>query len=246
MKVAVANLASANEYYHEAITVYDEANHILQKLSTSTYISKLEQLVDIKEDVPRDIKVVFEDEVGNSDKFECIPIQQMQSYNLIRKAFALSYTGETDAGLVLLEKLEEAGIILYNEVELNAAIAELRMSMVRQEISTRPDGNVLLNDSMTLPAMKVQALRGGGIVKKSNLDNELRLIKDNLTNSLERMLEAHRAGCNRERPSIIQALCNGSGFAMFLKNQISNNSRVLMNNNALLSSYYMGKYEYSY
>jgi hypothetical protein len=239
--MAMANLASATELYNEAITTYDEANEMLHKLSSTIYISSLEQLVDIKEDTSREIKVVFKDQVERSDKYECIPLQQMQTNNIIQKAFAFSYKGNVDTGIALLEKLEESGVIIQNDVELSAAIANLRLLMLRQEISSGPSAKILLNESMALPPMKIQVPRVS-MVKKNNISQETRLIRDSLENTLERMLDAHRAGYSRERPSIIQELCNESGFAMFLKNQFSNNSRVLVNNHALLCSYFMGNY----
>lgn len=241
--MAMANLALANEYYDESITTYDEANDMLQKLSTSTYISSLEQLVDIRDDVSRDVK--FEDEVvgGSSDKFECILLQQMQSINIIQKAFALSNKGEIEIGIALLEKLEEAGMVLCNQIELNAAIASLKMATVRQDISAISDANVLLKESLALPTMKVTAPRGAALIKKATVPQEVLVIRDNLTTILESMLETHRAGCTRERPSMIQGLCYDSGFAMFLRNHFANTSRGLPNNYALLSSYYLGKYK---
>lgn len=239
----MANLAVANNLYTEAITAYDEANFILRSLCSGNYISSLEDLADIKENTSRDVKVMFEDEMETTDKYECIPIQQMLSSNSIQKATALALQGDTSLGLDLLEKLEVTGVMCQNEVELNAAISNIRMTMLRQEITSQPDARILLEESLSLPAMKVQVARGA-IVKKNNISHERRLVRDNLTSSLESMIEAHRVGYSKERSSIIQSLCNQSGFSMFFKNQFSASSsnRVVAKDTALLSAYYMGKF----
>ncbi|KAI9268421.1 hypothetical protein EDC94DRAFT_514078, partial [Helicostylum pulchrum] len=85
LKMAMANLAVAKEYYNEAITTYDEVNEILQQVSQPAYILSIEQLVDIKEDTPRDTKVMFDDEVDKNNKQDCVPLYQLQSENIVRK-----------------------------------------------------------------------------------------------------------------------------------------------------------------
>jgi hypothetical protein len=141
----------------------------------------------------------------------------------------------------LLEKLEDSGLAIDNEIELNAAIAHVKIEMVRQELNGRPEGDLYFKQSMVLPPIKLQAAHSG-MSKKNNMDHDLRMVRDNLTQSLERMLEANRIGWSKERSIVIRQLCNESGFAMFLKNQISSNSRILVNNHSLLSSYFVCKY----
>ncbi len=214
---------------------------MLHSLCSGDYISSLEELADIKENVSRDVKVMFEDEMETTDRYECIPIQLMLSSSSIKKAIALSLKGDTNLGLDLLENLETTGVMPQNEIELNATVSDIRMIMLRKEISSEPDARVLLEESLSLPAMKVQAVRGA-VVRKSNISPERRLIRDNLTKSLESMTESHRIGYSKERSNIIQSLCNQSGFSMFFKSQFcsSSNNRVAAKDDALLSAYYMG------
>lgn len=63
LKVAMAQLALQNSYFDIAIKTYDEANTLLANLSNETYISNLEQLVDLKEERLIPDKAMFEDEV---------------------------------------------------------------------------------------------------------------------------------------------------------------------------------------
>jgi hypothetical protein len=282
LKMAMAQLALQNACYDISITTYDEANVLLASLSNEIYISNIEQLVDLKEErLVRDT-AMFEDQVESkyiyiyiyiltqinkthpgfiieSDMFESLPLQRMQTANIVQKgtlkhlkeiqylyfssiAIALSLNSKIKSALDLLEKLEDSGLAIDNEIELNAAIAQLKMEMIRRELSARPEGDLYFKQSMVLPPLKLQATRAG-MSKKQNVDHDLRIARDNLTQSLERMLDANRFGWNKERTVVIQQLCSESGFAMFLKNQISGNSRILVNNHSLLSTYFMCKYQ---
>lgn len=234
----MANLAVSSKYYNEAITTFNDIDKTLQTLTETTYISSIEQLGPIR--VTRDTRVMFDDEVEKFNKYDCIPLQLIQSDIIIQKSLALSCKGNTKKGLELLEKLEESKIINQNETELHAAIANLRLLMLRQEISTRSDAKVLLHQSIALPEMNVKSLEGTVVDTK----NQFRSIRDDFTNSVERMLYAYRTGYVRERPVIIEGLCKQSAFAMFLQNQMSKSSNVFLNNYALNSSYYLGKYKY--
>ncbi|GAA5799445.1 hypothetical protein HPULCUR_004860 [Helicostylum pulchrum] len=238
LKMAMANLAVAKEYYNEAITTYDEVNEILQQVSQPAYILSIEQLVDIKEDTPRDTKVMFDDEVDKNNKQDCVPLYQLQSENIVRKAIALSYVGKVVKSLALLEKLKETEVVNENEVQLDASIVDIKLSMLRQEIANRADTKILLHESMVLPVMKTKAERGGKAASSTVMKYELRMIRDNLTSSLERIVSAYHAGYSRERPTVIQSVCSQATFTLFLQNQLSNTS-ILVNNSALLTTYYM-------
>lgn len=244
----MANLAVTNNVYVEAIDAYSEANLLLREVCSSTYISSLEQLSDIKESPSRGgnstgadySKVTFEDQVEKADKYDCIPLQILQYGNVIRKALALSLKGDTAMGLDLLDKLEESGSLYDVQVEYDVAMTNIRMKLLREEIASQPDAKIFLHDSLSLPVMKVQVARGA-VIKKTNVSQERRVMRDNLATNLESMIEAHRLGCNRERSSIIQSLCNDIGFGILLKNQFSPaNTRMIAKDSALLSSYYMG------
>lgn len=156
-------------------------------------------------------------------------------------AIALSQKGDVKTALNLLEKLEDSGLAIDNEIELNAAIAQLKIEKIRQELNNKPEGDLYFKQSMILPPVKLQTTRAG-MSKRTNVDHDLRMARDNLTQSLERMLEASRFGWPKERSIVIRQLCSESGFAMFLKNQISSNSRILVNNHSLLSSYLLCKW----
>lgn len=247
LKVAVANLAVANNVYVEAIDAYDEANLLLRETCNSTYISSLEQLSDIKESTSRgndnnngaEPRVTFEDQVDKTDRYDFIPLQKLQHGNIIRKALALSMKGDTAMGLDLLDKIEEFGSLYDVQVEYDVAITNIRMKLLREEIASQPDAKVFLHDSLSLPVMKVQVARGA-VIKRTNVSQERRVMRDNLASNLESMIEAHRLGCYRERSSIIQSLCNEIGFGILLKNQFSPaNTRVIAKDSALLTSYYM-------
>lgn len=70
LKVAMANLAVANEYYDIAVGTYDEANELLAQLSNEKEIAVLERLINANEEHRRD-KVVFEDEVDRKKIIFC-------------------------------------------------------------------------------------------------------------------------------------------------------------------------------
>ena len=235
---ALANLAVANDYHTEAIRSYGQAIEALRTRSSDAFISTLEELTEIKEHTSREVKVVFEDQVKTS---ECVPLMQMECSNMIHKALALSYSGDFQGALTELESLEELTLVNHLEVELMAAISSVRMTLLRQDMDQQPDAQALLNGALSLPGMKVQLARGAS-TRKPQLSQERRLIRDNLSSVLESMTEAYRMGSTRERSSIIQALCNESGFAMFFKNQLyATSNRTDVKDTALYSAYYMGK-----
>lgn len=279
LKVAMANLAVANEYYDIAVGTYDEANELLAQLSNEKEIAVLERLINANEEHKRN-KVVFEDEVdrkeitfvfkfinNNShqllildpDKFDCLPLQKLHDFNVIYKgkkynnfneiyllniqcklANALAEKGEVADALELLDTFEGSGSSPCYEIELNAAIAHLRLLMIHQDFSMRPEQRLLYNETIVLPAMKTQVSRGGSsMIKQSSIDHELRAMRDALNQSLEQLSEAHQIGWCRERPITIESLCKESVYAMFLKHQMSSNSRMIVNNYSLLCSYYM-------
>lgn len=236
MKFSLGNLAVASKYYNEALVTFEGIEKMIHSLLDSAYIFNIEH--QIGRDVSKDTRVMFDDEVESSDKYDYIPLQLLLSSVIIQKALVFSLKGSVKKGLELLEKLDESKIINQNETELNAAIATLKLSLVRQELSHRPDAKMLLYESMSLPEMKVTLPEGAVVTTTKNL---LRSIAEDFTNSVDRMVCAYRTGYIRERPAIIEGICKQSAFTMFLQKHIAKSSNAFAKNYALDSAYYFGK-----
>lgn len=83
------------------------------------------------------------------------------------------------------------------------------------------------------------------IMKKTTSAQNLRLLRDNLNFTMERLLETHRRGADKAPIRLLQEICLDSGSMMFLKNFFASSGRILMNNYAALSTYYLGKFPFS-
>lgn len=151
---------------------------------------------------------------------------------------------------------------------LNATIAHIRLLMVKEELdkhndSTRTNNKgipfflylkktyliilVKYNKLLTLafiykyivsilPSLRLQR---GQVTKHSNLNHALRVARDNLSHSLERLLETHRSCAKIGNIKLLQRICNEIGYGMFYKNQFSNSGGILVSNYAGISAYYL-------
>lgn len=230
LKSLMAHLALANQYHDIALETYDGANDILEKISQPEYVANLEVLVHGENN--KNSKVTFEDE--KHEPFDCVPLQQLQSANKIQMSKAMAQKGDVQSALLTLEQLEESDFAIDQIIELNALISQWKLLAIEDELYQRKNTQVAL-----LPSMKIQVARGT-LTKRNTTSKNLGAIQENLTNLIERMLEAYRIGFTKERVAVVQSLCRQLGTSMFSKEHIAlSQSRMLVSNHAVLSTYYM-------
>lgn len=231
LQLTEANLEASRGYYNDAITNFEKIRTELDRLTGTDYISSIEQTEHLREPNTR---VMFDDETKKSDKGDCAPLETIQTSITIQLSLALASKGETKEGLLLLEKLYESGFETQNETEFNAAIGHIKMLLLREELSSRPDANTLLYESVSLPEMKLT--HKDRRITTGSTKNERLLMQDDFTNLMGRMILAYHSGYVRERPVLIEGVCKHSAFSTLLQSQMLNNST---NNDALNSSYYL-------
>lgn len=85
--------------------------------------------------------------------------------------------------------------------------------------------------------MKLQSTRPSVMKKvKKNTSHDFRMIKDNLSEIIEMMVDMYRTDALRVPVHTLYRLCKQTGFSMFLKNQLMTGG-----SHSSLSSYYIGK-----
>ncbi|KAG1454718.1 hypothetical protein G6F56_007250 [Rhizopus delemar] len=118
-------------------------------------------------------------------------------------------------------------------------MGHLKLELTLEEISNHD--SLKQQDIKCLPAMNYvsRAARRGTQKAEEDVDNNLCILWEKLSNSLQKMMTAFQSGINRERLMAVSRVCNDTGFAIFLKNQIEVKTRNLVNNNAWSSAYYL-------
>ncbi|GAN04654.1 conserved hypothetical protein [Mucor ambiguus] len=237
-KVTLANLAVANAFFEIAVQSYDEANEQLVQLSDKQEVAALERLIDANQEKSSRDKVSFADEANDADTYVCYPLEQFIISNEICKAVALADGGNIEGALQLLDSFDATTLSASNEIELIATMGHLRLRMMRQDCTMRPEERLLFAEAAVSPAMKTQVSRGG-LIKKPAMDHELRAMRDALGQTMNHMNEAYRNGWIRERPITMEHLCRDTSYATLLNQQLSINNRMTASDSSLQSAYYM-------
>lgn len=146
--------------------------------------------------------------------------------------------GNVQDALALLDSFDVPTLSASNEIELIATVGYLRLRMIRQDCTMRPEERLLFSEAVVSPAMKTQVSRGG-LIKKPTLDHELRAMRDALGQSMNHMNEAYRNGWVRERPITMENLCRETSYATLLNQQLSIGNRMTASDSSLQSAYYM-------
>ncbi|CAO3592950.1 unnamed protein product [Absidia cylindrospora] len=244
MKSAVANMDLNQNYLDQALESYNNVDELLQKLMDPVYIVTLEKLSESDEDFERQLAIArdvhsTESELLDANEYECQSLQAALEENAVYKALTLARKGMLTAAFKLLEVFEEHGAMEMKENLLKATSAHIRLMVVKNELKHHTNLAVMEHNVSILPSLRLVSQRSGQMTNRNKGAHALRLVRDGVTQALERILATHRKCARIEKAPIVEKLCYDAGSAMFLKNQASVGESILVNNYAALSAYYL-------
>lgn len=142
---------------------------------------------------------------------------------------------------------------------MNSAIAQLKLLFVRYEAAQeqnsmfnrngKPVVCCMLMDTRLIyaativslmPSFKSQQPRGS--VKRSHVGHEMRTVRDGVTSALDRMMDIYQSGARKTRIKLVQEICLGIGYLMFMKNDFATLGKIMVHNYAAFGAYYLGMF----
>lgn len=98
---------------------------------------------------------------------------------------------------------------------------------------------MLLSVSL-MPSFKAQQPRGS--VKRSHVSHDMRTLRDGVTSALDRMMDIYQSGARKTRIKLVQEICLGIGYLMFMKNDFATLGKIMVHNYAAFGAYYLGTF----
>ncbi|KAJ8658660.1 hypothetical protein O0I10_005700 [Lichtheimia ornata] len=240
LKMAVGDVDGSEGCLEEALQAYSTAEELLKKITDRAYISSIEALIEMDETIDEHDEsepMMLENTLRDDD---ATPLHHLQGINTIRRALVLVQLGRMSKAMSLLDRLEELNILSSDKIDLNSAIAQLKLLFVRYE-ATQDQSSMFNRDVSLMPSFKAQQPRGS--VKRSHVSHDMRTLRDGVTSALDRMMDIYQSGARKTRIKLVQEICLGIGYLMFMKNDFATLGKIMVHNYAAFGAYYleMGK-----